>query len=103
MITCYVVLSFGSYLFFLARKIFASRRMPKFIHKFSIIVGPLVFLVYLEDLPLRYLIYPGQLYNKYDLWRYPVLHSMLWCIISIVFSGFFAFVLRKSSFVRRYL
>lgn len=89
--------------FILARKLFASRRMPKFIHKFSIIVGPLVFLVYLEDLPLRYLIYPGQLYNKYNLWRYPVLHSMLWCIISIVFSGFFAFVLRKSSFVRRYL
>lgn len=90
-------------IFVLVKKFFSSGKVPKFVQHLSITVGPLIFLVYLEDLPLRYLIYPNYLYTKFNIWQYPVIQSMLWCVISIIVSGSFAYFLRKSSFVRKYL
>lgn len=90
-------------IFVLVKKFFSSGKVPKLVQHLAITVGPLIFLVYLEDLPLRYLIYPNYLYTKFNVWQYPVIQSIGWCVISIVVSGSFAFILRKSSFVRKYL
>lgn len=73
-----------------------------YVKKLITTLGPIIFFVYLLDIPLKTFIH-GPIFSRLHLTDYPVISSLLWCLMSITILGMIGYILRKSSFVRKYI